>query len=565
VRVIGTAGHVDHGKSALVLALTGTDPDRLAEEKARGMTIELGFALLKLPSGAEAGIVDVPGHERFVKTMVAGAGGIDLALLVVAANEGVMPQTREHVAIIELLGIRHGVVALTKSDLVDEKRFREVRMEVAEALAETTLEGASMVACSAKTGDGLNDLRLALEEALAKTPVRVDAGRPRLPIDRVFTMAGFGTVVTGTLMGGSLAVGQEVEIVPGGLGARVRGLQNHGRDIEKAAPGQRSAVNLAGVAVEDLRRGMVVALPGVVAATDVVDVKLRTVSYLERPVRHNTEVSFLCGTADVGAKLLLLDGDEAGAGEGAWAQVRLGEPMAVMAGDRFIVRDANGTLGGGTVVGIDAPRHRRNHAPTIAALEARVGPAGAQGMVEALAAACEASYRLRDELEAYHAEHPGRTGMPREELRRKMELGQRAFESVIAAMPDEVSEVGSLVALTGHRPRLSETDQRAADEYVFALRASPNAPPVDGRPAAEVVEYLLASGEIVRAGDVMFSVEAYREMRGALIERLKANGSLTLAEVRDMFGTSRRYAQALLEHLDAEKVTRRQGDRRVLR
>ncbi|MEK7248054.1 MAG: selenocysteine-specific translation elongation factor, partial [Chloroflexota bacterium] len=267
MRVIGTAGHVDHGKSALVLALTGTDPDRLREEKERGMTIELGFALLRLPSGGEAGIVDVPGHERFIKTMLAGVGGIDLALLVVAADEGVMPQTREHLAIIDLLGIEHGVVALTKSDAVDAETLAQTEAEVREVIGGTTLAGAPIIACSALTGAGLDDLLSAIEAQLALAPERRDAGRPRLPIDRAFTMPGFGTVVTGTLSGGSLTVGQEVEIAPAGLRARVRGLQNHGRDVENAAPGQRTAVNLAGIAVEDVRRWMVLALPGTLAGT----------------------------------------------------------------------------------------------------------------------------------------------------------------------------------------------------------------------------------------------------------------------------------------------------------
>lgn len=567
VRVVGTAGHVDHGKSALVLALTGTDPDRLREEKERGMTIELGFALLRLPSGGEAGIVDVPGHERFIKTMLAGVGGIDLALLAVAADESVMPQTREHLGIIDLLGIQHGVVALTKSDAVDAEMLAQTEAEVREVIGGTTLAGAPIIACSALTGAGLDVLLAAIEAQLTLTPERRDNGRPRLPIDRAFTMPGFGTVVTGTLSGGSLAVGQEVEIGPAGLRARIRGLQNHGRDVENAAPGQRTAVNLAGIAVEDVRRGMVLALPGTLAGTSSVDVLLRSVTYIERAVRHNLNVTFHTGAAEVSGRLLLLDADAVSAGESAWAQVRLGEPVAVLPRDRFVIRDANDTLGGGTIVAVDAPRHRRHHAPTIAALEALTGGSPTGGMLTALRGIEAAATQVADVVTEYHARQPLRIGMPRGELRRRVGLSGRAFDATIAALASagRLREAGELIALTGHSPVLSEDEQRIADAYVASLRVTPYAPPVDGTPPPEIMEYLLASNVIVRAGDVVFAADVYAEMVSAITARLREKGPIMLAEVRDMFGTSRRYAQALLEHLDAERVTKRVGDARVLR
>ncbi len=299
---IGTAGHVDHGKSALVQALTGIDPDRLREEKERGLTIDLGFAWFTLPGGEEVSIVDVPGHERFIKNMLAGVGGIDLALLVIAADEGVMPQTREHLAIIDLLGIEHGVVAVTKADLV-ERDFLELAMaEAEEVIAPTSIEGAPVVACSAVTRDGLEELTASLEAELAKTPARRDNGRPRLPIDRAFTMTGFGTVVTGTLIDGSLRLGDEVEIVPGRLKSRVRGLQTHGRKVEVALPGRRTAANLGGVAVDQLERGMVVVRPGALKPVSTVDVRLRAVRYTGRAVRHNLSITFHTGPAEVEGK-----------------------------------------------------------------------------------------------------------------------------------------------------------------------------------------------------------------------------------------------------------------------
>src|SRR2546427_2166000 len=319
---IGTAGHVDHGKSALVQALTGIDPDRLREEKERGLTIDLGFAWFTLPGGEEVSIVDVPGHERFIKNMLAGVGAIDLALLVIAADEGVMPQTREHLAIIDLLGIEHGVVAITKMDAVDREFLELVQAEVAESLQGTTLAGAPVVACSGTKREGLDRVLAAIEEQLMQTAPRRDLGRPRLPVDRVFTMTGFGTVVTGTLIDGSLKAGQEVEIVPGGLRSRIRGLQSHGRKVDEAAPGRRTAVNLTGLPVEELRRGMVLVAPGALRPAEAFDVRLRAVRYLGRAVRHNLEITFHTGSAEVEGRLLLLDADELRPGETAWAQVR---------------------------------------------------------------------------------------------------------------------------------------------------------------------------------------------------------------------------------------------------
>jgi selenocysteine-specific elongation factor len=497
--VIATAGHVDHGKSALVQALTGTDPDRLREEKERGLTIDLGFAELRLPSGREASIIDVPGHERFIKNMLAGVGGIDLALVVVDANEGVMPQTREHLAIIDLLSIEHGVIALTKADLVDE--VTQIESQVCELVSETTLKGAPIIPCSSKTGAGLDALLGAIDEQVAVAPEARDLGRPRLSIDRAFTMAGFGTVVTGTLTRGWLHVGDEVELLPGGLLPRIRGLQNHGRRVEVAAPGRRTAVNLSGVAVEDLRRGMVLALPGTLAATTSIDMRLRAVPYLERPVRHNTTVSLHVGPAESEARLLLLDTDSLSPRDACWAQLRLAEATVVDRGDRFVIRDPNGTLGGGTVTGIDAPRHRRRDERVIA-------------MLESLA---------RGEASPTH----------------------------------RVEDVAT--------PALTAAEEAQAQEFLATLRATPFAPPQHGRVPAPLFRALVARGDVVKAGEVVFAADAYERMVSLITDRLRANGPLTLGEARDLLGTSRRYAQAVLESMDARKITRREGEARVLR
>ncbi|MCX5998096.1 MAG: selenocysteine-specific translation elongation factor, partial [Chloroflexi bacterium] len=357
--VLGTAGHVDHGKSALVEAMTGIDPDRLGEEKQRGMTIDLGFAWLKLPSGREVSIVDVPGHERFIKNMLAGVGGIDLALLVVAADEGVMPQTREHLAILDLLRVTMGVVVVTKRDLVDEELLELVKMEVKEVVASTTLAQAPIVAVSAKTGEGLPDLLAAIDSLLDVTPPRRDIGKPRLPIDRVFTMAGFGTVVTGTLIDGQLSVGQEVEIVPRGLKARLRGLQTHRTKLESVGPGRRVAANLAGVATSQLERGDVLTDPGWLTPTAVIDARVRLLAKLGRPLKHNTMVTFHSNAVEAENRVRLLDKEELKAGESGYAQFALARPVAVAKGDLFIIRSSEETLGGGEIIDTHPKRHRR--------------------------------------------------------------------------------------------------------------------------------------------------------------------------------------------------------------
>ena len=618
--VIGTAGHVDHGKSALVQALTGIDPDRLREEKERGLTIDLGFAWLTLPDGREVSIVDVPGHERFIKNMLAGVGGIDLALLVIAADEGVMPQTREHLAIIDLLDIRHGVVAVTKADLVEPEFLELVAADAREAVRGTTLESAPVVSCSALTRRGLDELLATIQASLDRTPARRDIGRPRLPIDRAFTVAGFGTVVTGTLIDGSLSVGQEAEVVPGGRRSRVRGLQTHSRKVETAAPGRRTAVNLAGLAVEELALGMVVTAPGWLQPTDALDVRLRAVPYLRRPIRHALRITFHTGSAEVEGRVLLLDRDELAPGESGWAQVRLAAPVAAVKGDHYVIRDPNDTLGGGRIVDAGVRRHRRFHAATLTALEtlergspaelvrlavARLEPVElrdllrqvelpaeeARGTVEALLAGGEfvalgegapadatllytrdgfdaLGRRARDALAAHHQQFPLRRGAPREELRSRLGLEPRPFDRAVAVWlrGGELKEADGALALAEHEPRLTAEQQARARAFLEALEAHPHSPPTDSPPEDDVLTYLAERGDIVRAGDgVAFAAGAYREMVEHIVAHLRGSGSITLAQVRDMLGTSRKYAQALLEHMDEEHITRRVGDERVLR
>ena len=368
---IGTAGHIDHGKSTLVKALTGIDPDRLAEEKERGMTIDLGFAWLTLPGGREVSIVDVPGHEGFIKNMLAGVGGIDAALLVVAADEGVMPQTREHLAILDLLRVQRGVVALTKADLVDEEWLELVREEVAEQLKPTTLAGATIIPVSAYTRQGLPELLVQLEHILDEIQERQNIARPRLPIDRVFSMTGFGTVVTGTLLDGTFRPGQEVEVLPQGLKTRIRSLQTHRHQVDVAVPGSRVAINLANVPRTDLERGNVVAFPGQLQPAMLIDARIQLLADAARPLAHNTLVDFYSGSQEMPAKVRLLDVEELKPGQSAWAQLRLSRPAVVARRDRFILRipSPSMTIGGGEIIDIRPRYHRRFQQSVLAALE----------------------------------------------------------------------------------------------------------------------------------------------------------------------------------------------------
>jgi selenocysteine-specific elongation factor len=368
---IGTAGHVDHGKSTLVKALTGIDPDRLAEEKERGMTIDLGFAWLKLPGGREVSIVDVPGHESFIKNMLAGVGGIDAALLVVAADEGVMPQTREHLAILDLLGVQRGIVALTKADLVDEEWLELVREEVTDLLKPTTLAGSTLLPVSAQTGQGLPELLSALERLLAEGEERQNIGRPRLPIDRVFTLTGFGTIVTGTLLDGRFTIGQEVDLLPGGIKTRIRSLQTHKQQVEAVYPGSRVAMNLPNVQRTELERGNVVALPGQMRTTMLFDARVQLLATATRPLTHNTQVDFYSGSQEIPARVRLLDCEELQPGKSAWVQLRLSRPAVIARRDRFILRipSPSMTIGGGEILDIQPRYHRRFQPQVVIALE----------------------------------------------------------------------------------------------------------------------------------------------------------------------------------------------------
>jgi selenocysteine-specific elongation factor len=585
VRVIGTAGHVDHGKSTLIRALTGIDPDRLQEEKERGMTIDLGFAWLPLPNGQEASIVDVPGHERFIHNMLAGVGGIDIALLVIAADEGVMPQTREHVAILDLLGISNGVVALTKRDLVDDEWLELVQADVEEFLSSTSLRAAPIVACSATTRAGLDALLEVIQGLLEKERARPNTGRPRLPIDRVFTVAGFGTVVTGTLIDGELHLGQELEVQPGGLRSRVRGLQSHRKKLESVPAGTRTAINLTGLAVEDLRRGQVLAAPGGLKPTRAVDARLRLIRD-GHPIKHNTEVSFHTGAAETLGKLSLLDRDELRPGDEAWVQVRLQDEVALARGDLFILRlpSPSRTIGGGRVVESHAKRHRRRQAAILEQLEVLAQgspedivlerlrarePSDVEGLVarSGLPAAevrsavthlveahevllVDASngaarvdsrsfvvtpagwQRLSDQvtsiLSGFHAAYPLRRGLPKEELRTRLGADPRLFVRELERLKADslATEDGPFVRLMSHSVAFSAAQVAQLATLLDVLQEAGVSPP----DRADLEAELRISSEVVDAAivdgrlvEVAAGLIYDRATLGSIVDRIRSD------------------------------------------
>ena len=616
--VLGTAGHVDHGKSVLVHALTGIDPDRLPEEKRREMTIDLGFAWFKLPDGREVGFVDVPGHERFIKNMIAGVAGIDLALLIIAADEGVMPQTREHLAILDLLNVKRGLVVITKKDLVDEEGLELVALEADELIKGSTLAQTPIVAVSAITGEGLPDLIATISHLLDVTPPRRDIDRPRLPIDRVFTMRGFGTVVTGTLIDGKLQVGQEIEILPLGLKTHIRSLETHQRKLDTAHPGSRVAANLARLTTEKPKRGMVITTPGWLKPAQFLDVNLRVVPNLPHDVTHNMSVTFHSGTSEVGAKVRLLDREKLGVEERGWAQLKLARTVVVTKGDLFIIRSPQGTLGGGEIVDTHPRRHRRFHPAVIQNLEARkegtpedillatLEASGASELEEALLQCHFDKVESKKALESlvkrkqvvvigtedihqllffrghwehlikevtalvqsYHFQFPLRRGMPKVELKSQLRKMPRYFDGILRKLVGEgvLVEEGTTVSLPSHSVRLSQGQQAKVDAFLKVITQNPYYPPADLSLDTELLNMLLQEGKVIKLGEgVIFSNFAYEEMMKQIIEHIKNHGRITVAEVRDMFQTSRKYAVALMEYLDDQKITRRIGNERLLR
>ncbi len=630
MRVIGTAGHVDHGKSTLIAALTGIHPDRLKEEQAREMTIELGFGWLTLPDGEEIGIVDVPGHRDFIENMLAGVAGIDAALLVIAVDEGVMPQTKEHLSILDLLQIPAGLIVLTKTDLISDQDWLEaLESDVRSAVKGTVFQTAPMVRVSARTRSGLDQLKTTLTETLRLKPARPDLGRPRLPIDRVFSMSGFGTVITGTLSDGHLAVGDDVEILPSGLIGRVRGLQTHKKKEEIALPGSRTAVNISGIGTEQIRRGEVLTHPHQYQVTRRVDARFRLLADASTTVQHNSEVKVFTGTSETLATLRLLGIDVLAPGQEGWIQLELKELIVAVRGDRYILRrpSPGETLGGGVIIDAQPKaRHKRfddqvlkslaslaegspadvlyeaalalnaaplkevvtrSHLEPVQATEALkelisdgqlliLEEGVADPSSELLAISSPKWNELREKadrtISSYHGKYPLRRGIPREELKSRLDLAPRLFNAVIKKLAAEnllVEETNS-VARVGHKIRLDDIQQAKAQALITRFAQNPYSPPslkeCQAEAGEELVNALIEMGELTAvSNEVVFRKQDYDSMDMKVRAALRQKGQVTLAEVRDLFNTSRKYAQALLEHLDALGVTKRDGDYRKLR
>lgn len=626
--IVGTAGHIDHGKSSLVEKLTGTNPDRLEEEKRRGITIDLGFAFLDL-GGVRLGFVDVPGHERFVRNMLAGVGGVDLVLLVVAADESIKPQTREHFDICRLLGISRGIVAITKSDLVDEDVLGLVALEIEEFVRGSFLEGAPIVPVSARTGAGLDRLKLELQRVAQDAPVRDVASHFRLPIDRAFAMKGFGTVVTGTLVSGAISLEDEAEIYPLRKLVRVRGLQSRGASVQRVIAGQRTAVNLANIEREDVRRGRVLAPPGIFEPTRRADCRV-TLLGSARTLKNRAHVHFHQGTAETGAEVILIGCDELAPGGSSLAQLHLEEPVLLLPRDRFILRQFSPvvTIGGGAILDPLARRHRRADsaiAPFLEKLEkgereeilaafvngaprgvsareilARTGwleneisdvarrlasakrlriVADQPLMFASVAAVKDCFEAIAKAIEAFHRSNPLLPGIPKQDLRGRSrnasaEIFQAALDDLIRARAvtlsgDLIQRAGREIALLPEEARAKELIEREfelAGLAVPAFTAVLEKLPVESARARKILQILLREKVLIKVTeDLVFHRVAMARLRELLAGYRKQRGErLPIPAFKELTGVTRKYAIPLLEYLDRERVTRRVGDERVI-
>ncbi len=630
--ILGTAGHIDHGKTSLIKALTGINTDRLKEEQLRGITIELGFAYLELPSGQRLGIVDVPGHEKFVRNMVAGATGIDMVALVVAADEGIMPQTREHMEICALLGIRYGMVVLTKVDLVDEEWLALVEEEISDFTRGTFLDQAPVIPVSSATGQGLPELTQALDRISAQIPARTATGLFRLPVDRVFTMKGFGTVITGTLASGKVAVGERVMLYPSQIISKIRGLQVHNQMVEQAAAGMRTAINFQGLDKAEVNRGDMIALPGTLVPSYMIDIVLNYLSSNPRPLKNRAHVRFHTGTSEIMGVVALLDREELLPGDTALAQLRLEAPVTLIKDDHYVLRSYSPvrTIGGGQVLNPIPPKHKRNRsdvmdhlkvlaeAPPEQIVEQHLAEAGYSGcsfndllimtnlpeklldrhlqtmMTHKTAIQIDREKRrfvhrqafadlqqdAIEQLRAYHAKYPLKSGMPKEELKSRLpssvdiKLFLLAMQQMVKS--DQIVQEEDMVRLSDHRVALG-IDQRALREDILhAYEQGGLSPPyfkelsqqlkVPPDQARGVLSLLVEQGSIVKIKeDLYFHQRHIEELKHRLVDYLTSHEEISTPEFKDMTAVSRKFVIPLIEYFDTTQLTIRVGDARRLR
>ncbi len=624
--IIGTAGHVDHGKTALIKALTGIETDRIKEEKKRGITIELGFAYLDLPDGEKAGIIDVPGHEKFVKNMLAGAGGIDLALLVVAADEGFMPQTREHLGILSLLNISEGIIVVTKKDMVDEDWLEIVCDEIRQEVQGTFLENAQIIPVSSYTGEGIEQLRQAIFTMIdQKTQIKNLDVPFRIPVDRIFSVEGFGTVITGTLIEGTMKVGDPVTVYPSRIESRIRNLQVHSQDVQEAYAGQRVAVNLAGLKKTDLNKGDVIAVPDSMHTTMMIDIHLTVLKDCDREIRNATRLHLYHGARDILCKIVLLDRDSVGAGESCYAQLRLEEEIAVKTGDRFVLRFYSPveTIGGGVILDSNPFKHKRNDAAVLESLKLKEGGSDREKISAALRdysarfetldflqiqtgipkeqfdqqinklikdkvafrvsdnVVIHTDYlnRLKDSavklLESYHKENPLREGMKKDEFRNK--LIKYEDISVVDKITDSLVNrkvlkyVNNCVALADFEVQQDNNQQEIENAFLQG-GFSPESPDQIAarfpkvKNFKQVLESLVNTGKLVRVEEkILLHADYYNKALTLAKEHVDQNGQITLAEMRDLMGASRKFAVAVLEYWDKRGITKKVGDARTFK
>jgi len=621
--IIGTAGHIDHGKSALVQALTAIDPDRLPEEKRRGMTIDLGFAWLPLSSGEVVGIVDVPGHEDLIRNVVAGVWGIDAVLLVIAADDGWMPQTEEHLQILDLFHIEHGIVALTKVDLIDDPHWLDlVEEDIQGRLKGTRLSGAPIVRVSAKEGTNIQELRRSIEELISKIASKRNIGRPYLPIDRVFTIKGSGTVVTGTLVDGSLSQGEKVTVFPKKLQTRIRALESYKEKAGKAQPGTRVALNLVGLEKEGLKRGDIVfGGEEQSRSSKILDTRVELISQLAYPIKSNTELAVYLGTREILGRVILFGRENLRPGESGFAQFRFKEPVATRIGDRFIIRKPSPaeTIGGGTVLDPLASKHKfKDMDKVILFLQRRVSLEigelllseldknkyikGEELLVASHYPSAEiASYvrllqnknelivvdswvvdstywqrqmnQILDILAAEHSLHPLWKGLPQAELQDRLGLPRELFKRLIATLIESGKIAGKkdIIALSTHKPQLSPEQESVASSILELFERNRTNPPT-GRELAiqipgseEIVQFMCQQNMLVELPEgILFERKHYETVKNEIIDFLKSNGTISIQQVRKLFGFSRKHILPLLSKLDGEGITRRRGDERIL-
>ncbi|MFL2804179.1 MAG: selenocysteine-specific translation elongation factor [Dehalococcoidia bacterium] len=615
--VIGTAGHVDHGKSSLVNILSGIDPDRWQEEKDRGMTIDLGFAWFELPSGNEVSIIDVPGHEKFVNHMLAGVGGIDLALMIIAADESIMPQTLEHFHILDLLGVSKAIVVLTKTDLVDEEWLNLIEIELQDFLNETNWKDSPIVPLSNRTKEGLNQLIDEIDKCLNLTNPPKNIGLPKIYVDRSFSVKGFGTVITGTLINGSIQVGDDLEIMPQGIKTKIRGIQAHQSNHQEINPGTRVALNLSGIDKKDISRGDLLVKPETTGNTEVVDASFELLKEYPNELRHNLNVTFHVGSRELFAKLRLLEKDVPVPGKEHFLQFKFENPQPISKGERYVIRSNMKTIGGGIILDLDAKRHKRGDDNLIEKLASLKSGSISQKIVnvlyeknimtfnaflkdididfdeliqviERLKKESEliqignsytesefilSQYRLEkikeieNSLILFHKEFPLRKGITAQSLKIDLGLNERVFTYLIEFMKNHnISEISGNIAMKDFVPELN----RIQLDFVTAMIENLNIDPFNLQHIRkfdhEILNFLLVQNILVKIDEnFIVTQEFFENIINSISQHIQINKSITVGEFRDLFSTSRKFALLILEYLDSKQITKRVGDARILR